>query len=324
MRPQAGEILPVYLLAGEQDFLKEAELKRIKSAVSGNSGLNPTDYNVFYGEEANGLNVARTARTLPFMSGRRLVVLKGANLLNRSDMEAVISYVNSPSRSTCLVLTVSTAKPQGELFDAVCKSGKVLVFRQLGADGIARWVHQCFGKFGKSIDKEGVDTLLEKIGTDMSAVEREVEKIVTYVGQRPRISAGDVELLAGRSSTRSSFALGDTIAERNATGALEVLSDFVREGMKPPLITGILFSYLKRVHDNRLMVQKGTDDAKMAWAFKGDRHRRFMNHVRSYPLRHLKDAFGYLLRTDIRCKGTDISPEVLLEILVLRLCGFRE
>ena len=68
-----GEFKSVYLLYGEEEYLKKQYKDRLKKAVAGDDTMN---YSYFDGESANVKDILDVCETLPFFSDRRLVVME--------------------------------------------------------------------------------------------------------------------------------------------------------------------------------------------------------------------------------------------------------
>ena len=80
---------PVYLLYGEEDFLRRAYKNRLKEAIVGDDTMN---YSYYEGKEIDVNAVISTAETMPFFAPRRLIILENSGLFKK-DAEALASYL---------------------------------------------------------------------------------------------------------------------------------------------------------------------------------------------------------------------------------------
>ena len=88
--------VPVYLVVGEEDLLRDHALSTLKTAVLGEGG-DEFNYTLFYGDEASGAEIRNSVSEIPVFAERRLVVVKAAEKLSQVEE----GFHNSSSRSGC-------------------------------------------------------------------------------------------------------------------------------------------------------------------------------------------------------------------------------
>ena len=90
------------------------------------------------------------------------------------------------------------------------------------SDGM-RWVIEHAAKEGVKADAEAARELVDALGADMMLVSNELEKLILFVGQKKRISIGDVETMVLAAKQRSLYELTDAISSKDRVRALSVL-----------------------------------------------------------------------------------------------------
>jgi DNA polymerase-3 subunit delta len=98
-----GEIGPLYLFAGAEEYLIEEAIRLIKEKliVKGEEELN---YDMLYGFETSIQTILEKVETVGFFGNKRLVVVQSVNSLKDKDKKHLISYCENPFPSSCLVL----------------------------------------------------------------------------------------------------------------------------------------------------------------------------------------------------------------------------
>ena len=126
--------LTSYLFLGEEDFLKETELGKLKARFLENS-TKDLNYSVFYAKEKDFRlkEMLDILNTVPFVSPKRFVVLKEADSLTESDKESVLFYLRNPQESSIFIIdSKSTKIKEGFILEASKLAKLVRATRQIG------------------------------------------------------------------------------------------------------------------------------------------------------------------------------------------------
>jgi DNA polymerase-3 subunit delta len=127
----AGKIAPVYLIHGEEAFLKEEAVASLREAVLGPGGeqSSPWSLTALEGGSTTLSEILDAARTLPMLSSRRLVLVKDAERIRDSEAAPLREYLKNPCPTTCLAF-VARGKPdfRKAVFRALQQRGRVVEF----------------------------------------------------------------------------------------------------------------------------------------------------------------------------------------------------
>ena len=98
-----SDLKPVYLIYGEQELLLDRAVRRLRDRLSEAADL---DFNMetFDGAEVTAQEVVNAANTMPFMSDKRLVVVRDVDKMVADDLARLADYAKDPAPYTCLVL----------------------------------------------------------------------------------------------------------------------------------------------------------------------------------------------------------------------------
>jgi DNA polymerase-3 subunit delta len=185
MAKQLSEYKPVYLIIAEQDLLLNQAVDSLKASVAEVADL---DFNLetFEGESISADDVVAACNTLPFVSERRLVIVRGIDKLSKDAAETLVRYAGDPSPTTILALVGKKLAKNTRLYKAVDKLGGVIERKTPDAREFPRLVQDMFVREGKRISAEGAEYLVNAVGRDMQRLSVEVGKTVSYVGDRQR------------------------------------------------------------------------------------------------------------------------------------------
>jgi DNA polymerase-3 subunit delta len=245
-----GVVAPVYLFYGEETYLRDLALVRLKEHFeqAGQAGL---DFDVIEGETADPEEVAARAETLPFFAASRLVVVKNPAFFKTSrrggetgegeepkssGREAtLLEYIKNPSPSTCLVFsTGETVDKRKRLFQAIKKHGREIEFTYLSPGDLTRWVAKRAGQSGRRFAPGAVNSLLDIAGPSLQALSSEIEKLINYSAGRELITTEEIHLMCPPRLEENIFVVVDAIGGRRYREALAGIKDMLA-AKEPPL-----------------------------------------------------------------------------------------
>jgi DNA polymerase-3 subunit delta len=297
----SGSLDPLYLIDGDDDKAKTSLALAFGDVVEPElRGFNVE--RLYAGEserESDIADVLAAARTLPFGGGRRVViVLQAEKLAPRRESEAAErsledfgEYLASPLPQSTLVLVAGLPLVTGKL-------GKMLELRCTAircgaldkASDARRWVQSRAAEAGIKIEPAALRKLLERAGDDQARLKEDTERLLLFAQETGGVDVDDVLEVVGPASSQGEWAVVNAI-ERGATGvALRELALMLDEGTAPVLVLGQLAWYVRTKMPN------------MA------------------PAR-VPAAVDALFRTDVDLKSSGGDPRLLLERLVVELCG---
>jgi len=320
-----GKILPLYLFFGEEEFLiQEAVDLIISKAVD--PGARDFNFNTVYCKGSSGNEIVNLAQTYPFMSERRLVIAKEIEALKAADLEELISYLLSPSSSTCLIMIANQPRYDKKSVTAPVEAGGAVVrFYSIRDQDILPWIDNWARQRGLSIQRDAAQYVWQTLGNDLQAITNELQKATIYIKDRKNIIYDDVKAVVGDFREYTPFDLAAALGAKNREKAFLILSRLVQEGEAPVgLLGSIAWNF------RRLMQVKAAEFSGMGLE-EGIKRLRppvifhqaaaFKAQVRSYSLAELEMAFEVLLNADKAMKSSGIGGRLVLERMIMRLCG---
>ncbi len=316
-----GVFAPIYVLMGEEAFyIDQLQKLIVESAL--NEDERDFNLSVFYGTDCDMHDVLNTCRRYPAMSRYQVVVLKEAQ--NASDLDLLKHYAQKPLQSTILVVCNKGGNIKAQGFVSAMQAGKVGVIfessklREQDVAGVIRNYVQ--GKGGK-IDEKSVSMIKDFVGTDVSRLVGELDKLLLLVGNGGSIVPDVIERNIGISKDFNNFELECAVRTRNAAKAYQIIDYFERNPKRNPtvLTVSVLFSFFS----NLLLANTSRDKSELGIMAQLDtkspyRARIFMDAMRCYNTASCVRIISYLREFDTKSKGINSRQneyELLRELL---------
>lgn len=319
---------PVYVLHGDEDFLKRRCRDAILTLVLGDA--DPAFAVAQYaGDRLDFSTVRNDLDTLPFLSPARVVVVDGADPFITEHRAALEKYVVAPSTIGVLVLETKAFPETTKLAKALPDAAKISC-KTPPTYRLPDWcVDWSTSVRAKKLTPDAAGLLVDLVGPSMGLLDQELEKLAVAVGTKPAIDADDVDRLVGRSRSANVFHILDRIGEGKAGAALALLAELFEEGEDPLAVMGPLTSQLRKLAAvNRLTAQGRTlGDALDAagvpkWPQARQSAERQLRHLGRRRLDQLGD---WLVEINLGLKGGNpLPPRLQVERLVVKLARPRE
>ncbi len=311
---------PVYLVTGEEDYLRDQALAQIKAAVLGDQGITGFNYDVFYGGEAAAADVVACATEVPAFAHRRLVIYKAADEISARDAEVLLPYLESPSESTTLVFVAAKLDGRLKLRRALDRHAVTIDCAPLRDAQLAAWIREEARRLGLRLQEEAVSLLTDMAGEALYAVRQELEKLAAYVPSGALAGPREVEMLRGTEPGASVFDLAAAIGAQDRRRALAILARNLEAGEAPLRILGALIWQYRRLWRVKETLRQNGKEFEAARTLRME-HRRVRPFLAQFSDAHLRAAWQLFLEADSRLKGGSAgSGRRVLEALLLGLC----
>lgn len=314
---------PVYLLVGEEDFLRDHALRAIKSAVLGTEGLEGFNDDVFYGDECVASDILGCANELPVFAERRLIVVRGADKLAAREGEGIIPYCLAPNESTTVVFTATKLDNRLKFPQALKKHATTIDCGALPPAQVPRWIEGQAKELDVRLDEDAIHLLAELSSHSLYLLKRELEKLAASVPQGTVVGAAEVELHRGTQPEASIFDLSAAIGANDTGRALRILARNLEAGEQPLRMLGALIWQYRRLWKARALLDRGSPEGELSRAIgiPPFRVREFVGQVQMFSEAQLRTAFQLFLETDSALKGgRALPPKGILKDLIIRLC----
>lgn len=219
----------VYLLYGNEDFLRNSYRRQLISAIAGDDTMNT----LFLDGKGVELNKVKDfLDTMPFFADYRLVLLSDTGLFS-SSQEGWDKLLADIPETSVLIFSEPNVDKRGKLYKAVTKYGYAASFETPSDGELIRWIAQLFRKEGKSADRYVCESLLLRVGNDMENLKNEIEKLISYTGERSEITLDDLDSMCNEQPINQVFAMIDAATEGKLKKAFDMYQDMLALNEKP-------------------------------------------------------------------------------------------
>lgn len=174
---KTGEFKQIYLLYGEEVYLKKQYKDRLSKAIV-NEG-DTMNYSYYEGKGIHPEELIDLAETMPFFSERRLIVVENSGFFKNATPE-LADYLKELPETSYFLFVEEEVDKRGKLYKAVKAKGRIVELGRQDEHTLVRWILGMVKREGKQISERTVQFLLAKTGDDMENLQRELEKLFCY------------------------------------------------------------------------------------------------------------------------------------------------
>jgi DNA polymerase III subunit delta len=319
----ADELRPAYLLLG-------SDRPKIRRAVARLRTRFPAESVELLSADASSASEAiASCNALGLFGddGARLVVVEGVERWRAEDVEAVATYLESPSASSVLALVAEGAIRQAALVRTLEKAGQVLRFDVPKPRDPSGWVRAEFERVGARADAEAARALVELVGDDVTELASEVDKLATWAAG-DEIGRREVEALAVSAHDTFVWALTDAWGDRDCPRVLATCESLLERRTKEPFaIAAALAGHVARVRAAQRLAAEGASTADVAKRLKIKDYpaKKAVGHARNYSPDELDAAVVRLAELDAALKGASrLGAELELQRALVDVSAKRE
>ncbi len=318
------EYHPVYLLHGEEPYFIDQISHLIESTVltEGEKSFNQA---ILYGKETNFKQVVDEASQYPMMSPYRVVILKEAQEMK--SLEMLEKYTANPSPTSIVVICHKYKKVNGRFkwLKNIHKNGIVFDSKKIYENNLPQWITQYLQKRNVKIDQDAKTLIAEYLGTDLSKVSNELDKMILNLGKTRSISASDVQEQIGISKDYNVFELQKAIGEINNEKIYRIIRYFASNEAANPLVMVLasLHSYFMKLwitdqnsHLTDLQLQKLLGLPTSYFVIDYKKAAKKLGSIR------IKKSFQLLKKADLQSKGynsRNMGTEAILTEFIINL-----
>ena len=316
------KIFPAYLFLGEEGFLKQEAIEKLKSTLL-DKKTQDLNYNIFYAKDKN-FNVSQMLDdldTMPFLSKRRLVVLKEADSVTASAKTSILSYLEKPRESSVFVIESDLPAIKGDFLLKASKAAHLIYYRKLTETDINTWLIKRAGLAGKKISMEAINAIKENLPNDLRVISSNMDNIILYAGKRPLIKKQDIENIIGVSPSHTAFDLIDAVGKKDAKGALRIFSTLKRDKKRETELLGLLaWNARMLLRIKELFRIKNKMEMQQDLGLSPRVFERILRHASMLKKKEILTLLDEILRSDLDIK-TGASPSMVLERLLVKMCA---
>lgn len=335
-RLKKGEISSLYLLYGEEEFLLETCVKKIKK-IFGEllSGINYIQI-----DEKNIQNLISDIETPAFGYEKKLIIIKKSGLFKKEGrtkkketssakkikksetiQEKIATYIKEnieTIKETVILVFIEQEIDKNELQKTIDSLGISCEFSKLKPIQIAKRIKAICSAYKVNINDATVQYFIETCGTSMLTLINEIRKLIEYVGENGEITKGDIDKLSIKELDSVIFDLTDNIGKKDTAKSLQILKELLynKEPIQKILIT--LYNHFKKIYMVILAEEYNMGiaeslDLKPNQMFLVTKYKKQATYFKK---KELKEILNKLIDLDYNSKQGKIDVNIGLEAIL--------
>ncbi|MGB7394587.1 MAG: DNA polymerase III subunit delta, partial [Pricia sp.] len=281
---------------------------------------------ILYGKDVSVDDIVSNAKRYPMMADRQVIIVKEAQHLSRT-IEQLAKYAENPQTTTVLVVCYKYKKidKRKTLYKTVCKKGVVFESKTMYEDRVPDWIRKHLQAKGYSISHKAAILLTEYLGTDLSRINNELEKLQFVLPKNSEITPEDIETHIGISKDYNNFELKKAIGERNVVKATRIINYFSQNPKDNPFVLTVtlLNSFFTQLLQYHGLSDHSSKNVASALRINPYFVNEYRTAARNYPMKRVSGIVSHLREMDLKGKGVganaasqaDLLKELLVKII---------
>jgi len=306
----------MYLLYGEERFLKNSYKNRLKEAVIGDDTMN---FAYFEGKNLDVDELIRLADTMPFFAERRLILIEDSGFFKNA-CEPLVKYLPSMPDTTCLLFVESEVDKRSKLYKKVKDLGHVAEMTRQDASQLGKWAGGILAKEGKKITGRTMELFLSMTGDDMEHIRMELEKLISYTMGREVITDEDVRTICTIQVTNKIFDMVAAIVNRQTRKAMDLYEDLLTLKEPPMRILFLIARQFNQLLQVKELMAKGLDRGAIASKLKMQPFvvGKVMPQARQFSREQILSYVNLCVEAEEAVKSGRLQDRLAVELLITK------
>ncbi|MGY0392164.1 DNA polymerase III subunit delta [Bizionia sp. KMM 8389] len=315
---------PIYFLMGEEPYYVDKISNYIEETVltEEERGFNQM---TLYGRDVTVDDIIGHAKRFPMMAEYQVIVVREAQDLSRN-IENLVAYAKNPQPTTILVFNYKykTIDKRKALYKTLKKSAIVFDSKKLYDNQIPAWINRVLSGQNYTITPKGAQMLTEFLGTDLSKISNELDKLKIVLPEGTQITPELIEENIGISKDYNNFELHKAIGARDVLKANKIITYFGENPKDNPMVltVGFLHTYFTRILKLHGLQDKSSRNVATALKISPFFTEEYLVAARNYPMKKVSAIIADLRLFDVKGKGVgsqSVPQSDLLKELMVRI-----
>ena len=325
---RAGQLPGVLLFDGEEEYTKDSALAQLRAKVlpEGLEEMNETPL----GANATANEIVDACEMLPFLATKRLIIVRGSGLVQKiqgaakdEGVDRLLAYIdNLPEHVQLLFFCRGKADRTKKITARIeAQSGRV-DFAPLDEKDKQLWLTRELKAHNKYMSKEAGDLFLSRVDPLLTPTLQELQKLLSYVGERMNIEAEDVEAVVAPSVEDRLFTMFDYLIGGNAEGALTILKHILSQKDTDTVqLLSPLTNRIRQMYYYKALKAKGYADREVipVTGIRSNLMWLYEKQTRAFSEIQLKEYLELCIRMDFEFKSGKISDDNALDTIIMAI-----
>ena len=319
---KSGNFKSAYLLCGEEAYLKVQYKNKLLKA------LNPDDdtmnFNHYEGRNIDVKELIDLCETMPFFADRRVVLLEDTGFF-KNKCDELADYMKELPDYLCLVFVEDEVDKRSKMYKAVKSCGRIGEFARQDEKTLMQWAAGILKREGKNITQRDMELLLTMTGIDMGNLRMELEKLITYTGDRNVVTRADIQAVCTTQTQNKIFDMVRAVTEKNQKRALDLYYDLLTLKEPPMRILFLLAKQFRQLLLVKEYTEEGVAQPEMASRLGVPSFvvRNIASCARSYRISELRQAVTDFVDAEEAVKTGRLQDVLSVELLIVKYSSAR-
>lgn len=242
-----GKLKPFYFFSGEEEFLLNKNYNFLINRLLDETGKE-FNFNVFDSQNFSAESFLDSYNMYPMMSPYRLLVIKDLESITDTVFASVDEIFKNPNPSSIVIFISNQVDKKKKMYMALAKHAFGLEFKKPFENQISYWIKYLCKERQIDITDSACDILHFKIGTNLRTLDKEIQKLIDYVGAKKLIEESDVEMVVTDQIRSTMFQYIDLWSDRDILKQLKIIEQLDRSGESEFGFLSLLARHFRILH----------------------------------------------------------------------------
>ena len=313
----------VYLLFGEEEYLRNEYLKKIKKSFDTlQLGINYIQI-----DETNVTQIISDIETPAFGLDKKLIIAKDTGLFKKKNAfsEKLAEYLkeNANNLEDVVLVFAEQEVEKNKLFNTIKEVGQALEFKEQNMSQLIKKVKSLANAYKVEIKENVAGYFIECVGTNMSDIINEIRKLIEYAGSGGEIKKEDIDSLSIKKSESIIFDLTDNLGKKKIDVALDVLHNLIYAKEPVQRILVMLYNHFKKLYIIKLAVEENRNIAQSLNLKPNQMFlvNKYSAQAKAFDKEELRNLLEELIKIDEYSKSGKIDINIGLESILCEYCS---
>lgn len=316
----------LYLILGKEAFQRKMALDKLTATLIKTAPAESVELQTFDAEKLSAKALMDELNAMGLFASKRAILIEGADKLDKELMSGLEKYFEKPNPSTHLILSASSLHHGSNFYKKIEKMGIILEFLEEKPwekeRSTQEWIGTIFTAEGKTIDPACCQQMVKLLGTQQELLYNEIQKLICYVGDRPKVTLQDISAIISSIPLDTGFQLGEAVFRRDGAEAMRICKGLLME--ETPLIVllrQLRFQFQTEFQVCSILAQGGgaSEISRQFPYMKGAVLERHIALAQGYGMQNFRTGLLKIDEAEMQAKNSNIDANFIAELLIIKL-----
>ncbi len=316
----------VVVFYGEDSFFIKSKVNQLIKQFDVDE-YNFTSYDL---DEVLISDAINDAQTIPFMSERKIVLIKNAHFLSTAKQkkkaleqkpEYLNAYLNAPTKETLLIITVPHASldKRSKLYKKIQDVAQITECKLKGKHDLSNWAKRQLANAGLTIEPSALSEFIKRVNHSTELAFQEMRKLLLYAHGTETVDIKTIKTIITKNIEDNVYDMTNALLAKDVSKALEVYHDLIKYSEDPLRILSILVSKYREMLSVKTLLKKGKsqDGIQQHFHVSSGRAYYMVQNAKAVPMDKLEEHLKMLESLDFQIKSGRIDKKYALELFIM-------